>query len=232
MNLEIQWLNQVEYTTAWEQQKAIVAAKTADPHTPDYLLLLEHPPTYTLGRRGKLEHLLLSEAELAERGFALHWVDRGGDITYHGPGQLVGYPLLDLQQWYAAHGNGRPDLIHYLRNLEETLIRTLAHFGIPSWRYDGYTGVWTDSPRGPEKIAAIGVKINVNGISSHGFALNVNPNLAHFDHIIPCGISDHGVTSMSRVLQRPLYTTDILPHLLTNFSQIFHYHINPLPTPV
>ena len=198
-------------------------SETAD--FPHQLLLLEHPPTYTLGRRGKLDHLLLNEAQLDEAGFTLRWVDRGGDITYHGPGQLVGYPIFNLKRLFAQHGYLRPDLHLYLRDLEEVIIQTLVQFGIDGWRYDGYTGVWVDSPRGPEKIAAIGIRVNTKGVSSHGFALNVQPDLSHFQHIIPCGIQEHGVTSMSQILARPLATTELIQPILTAFSQIFSVDI-------
>ncbi|MCA9958177.1 MAG: lipoyl(octanoyl) transferase LipB [Anaerolineales bacterium] len=219
--VNIEWHGQLAYDTAWDWQKEAVAALTNDPTQADKFLLLEHPPTYTLGRRGKLEHLLLDETALAEQGFTVRWVDRGGDITYHGPGQLVGYPIMNLKRLYALRGYDLPDLHGYLRDLEEVIIRALAEFGINSWRYEGYTGVWVDMPGGAEKIAAIGVKISKDGISSHGFALNVNPDLTHFGHIIPCGIRDHGVTSMARVLERPLPTTALLQPIVNAFQQIF-----------
>jgi lipoyl(octanoyl) transferase len=221
MNICAHWLGQVPYDDAWERQKTMVAARLEQPDLPDELLLLEHPPTYTLGRSGKLDHLLLGEADLAAQGFALHWVDRGGDITYHGPGQLVGYPILNLMRLFQLPGFDKPDHHRYLRNLEETLIQTLAGFGIGGWRYEGYTGVWVDRPEGPRKIAAIGVRVNAKGISSHGFALNVNPDMSHFAHIVPCGISEHGVVSMAEVLQRPLTPTDLLQPITSAFAQVF-----------
>jgi lipoyl(octanoyl) transferase len=225
-SLQVTWAGTVPYDTAWEWQKELVAdlSETAVP-TSHHLLLLEHPPTYTLGRRGTLDHLLLNEAQLEEGGFTLRWVDRGGDITYHGPGQLVGYPILNLKQIFAQRGCERPDLHLYLRDLEEVIIQTLAGFGIHGWRYKGYTGVWVDSPRGPEKIAAIGIRVNTKGISNHGFALNVQPNLSHFHHIIPCGIQEHGVTSMCAVLGRPFTTTDLVKPILSAFQNIFDLKI-------
>ncbi|MAT96535.1 MAG: lipoyl(octanoyl) transferase [Anaerolineaceae bacterium] len=220
------WAGTVPYDAAWDWQKELVAdlSETAV-STSHHLLLLEHPPTYTLGRRGTLDHLLLDEAQLVEGGFTLRWVDRGGDITYHGPGQLVGYPILNLKQIFARRGCNRPDLHLYLRDLEEGIIQTLAGFDIKGWRYKGYTGVWVDSPRGPEKIAAIGIRVNTKGISSHGFALNVQPDLNHFSHIIPCGIQEHGVTSMSAVLGRPFTTTELVQPILTAFQDIFDLKI-------
>ncbi len=219
--IDVQWAGQMEYDTAWEWQKSLVAARAADPDLPDTLLLLEHPPTYTLGRRGTLDHLLLSQAELDAAGFSLRWVDRGGDITYHGPGQLVGYPILNLKRLFARRGFARPDLHQYLRGVEEVIIQALATFGITGWRYEGYTGVWVDGRTGPEKIAAIGIKVSGSGISSHGFALNVNPNLAHFEHIIPCGIREHGVTSMSQLRAQPFTTTDLIQPITDAFCGIF-----------
>ncbi|MCL4267329.1 MAG: lipoyl(octanoyl) transferase LipB [Anaerolineae bacterium] len=224
--IDVQWAGQIEYDAAWEWQKSLVAAagaaaRAANTDLPDTLLLLEHPPTYTLGRRGSLAHLLLSQTELDAAGFTLRWVDRGGDITYHGPGQLVGYPILNLKRLFARRGLLRPDLHQYLRDVEEVIIRALAAFNIRGWRYEGYTGVWVDGPTGPEKIAAIGIKVSGSGISSHGFALNVNPDLTHFEHIIPCGIREHGVTSMSQLLAQPFTTTDLIQPITAAFCDIF-----------
>lgn len=226
--LQTTWVGLVEYDAAWAWQKELVGKLSDTADHPHQLLLLEHPPTYTLGRRGKLDHLLLSEAQLDEGGFTLRWVDRGGDITYHGPGQLVGYPIFNLKRLFAQQGHPRPDLHLYLRNLEEVIIQMLAGFGISGWQYGGYTGVWVDSPRGPEKIAALGIRVNSKGISSHGFALNVQPDLSHFQHIIPCGIQGHGVTSMSQILARPLRITDLIQPILTAFSEIFSVDIQQI----
>lgn len=226
MNIDAKWLGQIEYDAAWDLQKEMVAARVAEPELIDEFLLLEHPPTYTLGRSGKLDHLLLSEEEWEAQGFTVRWVDRGGDITYHGPGQLVGYPILNLKRLFQLQGFDRPDLHRYLRNLEEVIIQTLATFDIVAWRYDGYTGVWVDRPEGPRKIAAIGVRVNAKGISSHGFALNVNPEMSHFGNIIPCGISEHGVVSMAEILERPLTMADLLPVVTDAFAQVFEVDIN------
>jgi lipoyl(octanoyl) transferase len=221
--LNIQWAAQMDYDTAWNWQKERVSQHQQNANLPDELLLLEHPPTYTLGRSGKLEHLLLTEEELEAGGFNLRWVDRGGDITYHGPGQLVGYPILNLRQLFARRGQERPDLHQYLRDLEEVLILTLAQFGLNGWRYPGYTGVWLDGRSGPEKIAAIGVRVSAKGISSHGFALNVNPNLEHFENIIPCGIREYQVTTLAKELSRPYASPDLLQPISEAFCQVFHY---------
>ena len=225
IHLKIDWLGHVAYDETWDQQKELVQARRHDSDLIDRLLLLEHPPTYTIGRRGSLDHLLLSEAELAAHGFTLRWVDRGGDITYHGPGQLVGYPIVNLKRWFAETRQSKLDLHLYLRELEEVIIQTLAHFGVSGWRYDGYTGVWVDRPSGPEKIAAIGIKVSTRGVSSHGFALNVNPDLTHFDHIVPCGIQEHGVTSLTAVLGRQITTADVRPILIDQFLNCFQHQL-------
>lgn len=216
--VEVEWAGQVDYDVAWEWQKSLVAERTESSDLVDKLLLLEHPHTYTLGRRGKMENLLWDKATLAERGVSIHRVDRGGDITYHGPGQLVGYPILNLAH-LGRYGLSR--IKAYVHDLEEMLIQAIAPLGITGQRYDEFTGVWVDSPRGSEKIAAIGVHINNRGITSHGFALNVATNLSFFAGIIPCGIADHGVTSMEKVLGSPLLTTDLIPHIITAFEQVF-----------
>lgn len=218
--VEISWLGRVSYEAAWNMQKALVAERTAAA-LPDRLLLLEHEPVYTLGRSGKEAHLLLDEAQRAAAGIGLHWVDRGGDITYHGPGQLVGYPILDLKRLYGNRGLARPDLHLYLREIEGVLMATLAVFGVRGWRYPGYTGVWVDTPAGPRKIAAIGVKVNSLGISSHGFALNVDPNLDHFAGIVPCGIEEHGVTSLAECLSRPVAIQEVISPLVAAFASLF-----------
>jgi lipoyl(octanoyl) transferase len=180
-------------------------------------LLLEHPPTFTLGRSGQWEHLLIDRETLADRGIALYEVDRGGDITYHGPGQLVGYPILDLRQYQL-------DYHAYLRQLEEVLIQTLVQFNQPAFREPGYTGVWVpSSDAGPirsAKIAAIGVKVDATGITSHGFAININTDLSYFDLIVPCGIRHCLTTSLAAEQKRPIDMTDFKQRL----ASIFHDH--------
>ncbi|CAB1130243.1 Octanoyltransferase [Candidatus Hydrogenisulfobacillus filiaventi] len=187
------WLGRMPYGPAWDLQRRVGEAVRRG-HLPDTLLLVEHDPVYTIGRaaRGSRDNLLWDLPTLQRRGIALYEVDRGGDITYHGPGQLVGYPILDLTR----HGR---DLHAYLRSLEEGLIRALATWGVTAYRLPPHTGVWVDEPQGPAKIAAIGVKAS-RWITSHGFALNVAPDLGHFTGIIPCGIRDKGVTSLARLL--------------------------------
>ena len=218
MKTSIEWAGQVGYNTAWEWQKALVAERTENPNLAGKILLLEHPPTYTVGRNGRLDNLLLDKATLIQRGFTFHHADRGGDITYHGPGQLVAYPILNLHHIYPRFGLSRIPL--YVRDLEEIVIRTLTHFGIDGLRYKGNRGVWVETTNGLSKIAAIGVRVNRKGITSHGFALNVSTNLAHFDGIIPCGIQDHGMTSIEAMLGIAIPMADITSPLSEAFSKV------------
>lgn len=180
-------LGQVEYEAAWAVQRRLVAARRIDA-IPDTLLLLEHPPTYTIGRSGTHASVLIDAAARQAMGIALIDVDRGGDATYHGPGQIVGYPIVDLRR----RGN---DVHAYLRGLEEILLRTLADHGLIGQRDGHYTGVWL----GEAKVAAIGVKVS-GGVTSHGFALNLDPDVRHWAGIVACGIRDRGVTSLARQL--------------------------------
>jgi len=214
-------LAQVPYTPTWELQHALqqrlIAAKR---HTPPValrhvLLLLEHPPVYTLGRNGDAGHLLLSEERLRARGATFVPIDRGGDITYHGPGQLVGYPLLDLDRFFT-------DMHRYLRQLEEVIIRTCADFGLRAGRVDGRTGVWIGpDDRGPErKICAMGIRCS-RWVTMHGFAFNVNTDLSFFDHIVPCGIRDRGVTSLAAELGAPVDPTRVKARVQHHFATCF-----------
>lgn len=218
--IEVAWLGRIAYDEAWALQKELVAARHEAPETPDKLLLLEHPPTFTLGRNGRAANLLLDEARLAQQGFAFHHVDRGGDITYHGPGQLVGYPILNLRRLYSQNGMGvaRP----YVYDLEEMLIQLLAQFGLTGTRYQNHRGVWIQGESGWSKIAAIGVRIS-RGVSSHGFALNVSTNLQHFKGIVPCGLAEYGVTSMSEHLGHPVDMDQVRSGLTAVFAKIFDY---------
>ncbi len=183
-------LSLMDYQDAWDLQHQLAALRRED-RISDTVLLLEHPHTYTLGRRGKMQNILLTREELAQRNIAVYEVDRGGDVTYHGPEQLVGYPILRMEP-------GRVTFIRYIRDLEGALLDAVRDLGVAAGLQEGYSGVWV----GDEKICAIGVKVDAAGITSHGFALNVNTDLSYFDHIIPCGITDKGVTSLERVLGR------------------------------
>jgi lipoyl(octanoyl) transferase len=186
---------------------------------PDVLILLEHSPVYTAGRRSDPSHLLLAEHELARRGAELHFVDRGGSVTFHGPGQLVGYPILDL-------GPGG-DVIRYLRNLEEVIIRACADLGVEVGRSEELTGVWA----GDRKVCAIGVK-TTRGVTLHGFALNCTTDLSWFNAIVPCGLSDRGVTSLSDLAGRPVTVDEALPIVARRFGDVFGRQLIPAPLEV
>ncbi len=205
------------YQEAWTLQEHLAAARGAN-RIPDTVLFVEHPHTYTLGSSGHAENVLLSQEELQARGIEVYRVNRGGDVTYHGPGQLVGYPIIKLPD----NGDGlHADVIQYVRMLEQTLIGALATFGITAWPYPGYTGVWLDSPDGPAKIAAIGVKVTVRRVTLHGFALNVNTDLDYFKGIIPCGISDKSVISMHVALGYPVDFQAVADEVARAFGDVF-----------
>ena len=205
--MEVRRLGLVPYPEAWALQNRLADARRAG-LAPDTLILLEHPHTYTIGRSGTRDHVFLTESELAARGITCLDVDRGGDVTYHGPGQLVGYPIFDL--------GSQPDVGRYLRNLEDCLIETLGDFGIAAGRLSGYTGVWI----GDRKIAAIGVKVS-QGVTTHGFALNVSTDLSLFTHILPCGIPDKGVTSMALEVGGAPAMTEVEARVVAHFSNRF-----------
>jgi lipoyl(octanoyl) transferase len=213
----VMWLGQVPYQDAWKLQEQLAVQRGAD-EIPDTLLLLEHPHTYTLGSSGHDEYVLLSPDDLRERGIEVYHVNRGGDVTYHGPGQLVGYPILKLP----VAGDGlHADVIRYVRQLEQTLITALADYQISGWPYPGLTGVWTSEHDMPAKIAAIGVKVTVRRVTMHGFALNINTDLEYFKGIIPCGISDKEVTSMQALIGRPLDFAAVTERVIAAFGVTF-----------
>ncbi len=223
-SLQAAWLGRQEYQTAWDLQMRLVREVDLGVRE-DTLLLLEHPPTYTVGSQRHPEHLLLDREELARRGIGLFEIDRGGDITYHGPGQLVGYPILRLS------GPGI-DLHAYLRDLEEALIRYLASLGISAGRKPDYTGVWV----GDRKIAAIGVKANRSRmrrgfVTSHGFAFNIKAGIENegFAGIVPCGIRDYGVTSLEECLGRSITVRQAAVELLPHWTEVFGYPATMLP---
>jgi lipoyl(octanoyl) transferase len=260
MELEVQDLGLIEYETAWRLQDQY-AAEIAQGKRGPTLLLLEHPHVYTFGRRGKQENLLWGESRLKEKGIAIHWVDRGGDVTYHGPGQLVGYPLIplrpvrsaedsELQRPAPPHASNltletmRPDrsgiripdadYVGYVRKLEKTLIITLANLGIASGQRPGLTGVWIQADvhsrcarctpedrRKPAKIAAIGVKVDARGVSRHGFALNVNPDMEYWEGIIACGLQDEPVVALADLLENPPTMERVKREVVQAFEEVF-----------
>jgi lipoate-protein ligase B len=201
-------LGRRDYREVWELQRRLVKLRQARV-VPDVLLLVEHPPTYTLGRAAKREHLLATEDELERLGASVVQCDRGGDVTFHGEGQIVGYPILDLLQM-------QPDVHLYLRRLEEMLIRTLARFGIEAHREPHLTGVW----HGQGKLAAIGVRV-ARWVTSHGFALNVSTDLGYFKRIVPCGIVGREVASMESVVGSPIPLGTVANALSLEFGRVF-----------
>ncbi len=221
-------LGLVPYKETWDLQESLMAhtagIKMANRHlsdeeattTPNFLLFCEHPHVYTLGKSGDESHLLMQESFLHTIGASFFKINRGGDITYHGPGQLVGYPIFDLENFFT-------DIHLYLRMLEEAIIRTCTHYGLQAGRIDGLTGVWIDfESDNPRKICAFGVKAS-RWISMHGFAFNVNTDLSYFSHIVPCGISSKGVTSLSQELGREVDIEEVKAIVLANLSELFEF---------
>ncbi|MEX0796825.1 MAG: lipoyl synthase [Acidimicrobiia bacterium] len=208
--LRTRWLGRLAYAEAWDLQRAFhegkVEARTGD----DYLFLLEHPPVFTIGRNGDANNLLASQQAVAHKGAEVFHVDRGGDITFHGPGQLVGYPIVGLDD--------PKQIVPYVRKLEEVLIRSVAEFGVEAWREDGYTGVWTALG----KVAAIGVRVS-RRVSMHGFALNLDPDMDFFTMMNPCGIEDRPVTSLSELAGRKVSLEEAVEVVERHFAHVFRY---------
>jgi lipoyl(octanoyl) transferase len=200
----------IDYKEAWDLQQEI-HSKRVSGEIEDFLFLLEHPNTYTLGKTAHKENLIGSEEYLKTNRISVYDIDRGGDITYHGPGQIVGYPIIDLNGWFK-------DTHKYLRALEEVIIKTCSEYGLNCERNPKYTGVWI----GERKIAAIGIKVS-RWITMHGFAFNVNTDLNLFNGIIPCGIQDKSVTSLSKELMMEISIQEVKDKLLKNFSDVFDY---------
>ena len=215
----------IDYKQAWDRQEQLFKAKTElklsnrmnELQVPvqNHFILCEHTHVYTLGKSGKPEHLLLSEARLSEVGATYYAINRGGDITYHGPGQVVGYPIFDLEQFFT-------DIHRYLRTLEEAIILTLAEYNLKGERYEGYTGVWLDAADDSKarKICAMGVRCS-RWVTMHGFAFNVNTDLNYFNHIVPCGIDDKQVTSMQKELGYEVNMAELQQRLLNHLAYQF-----------
>lgn len=228
-------LRQSAYKPIWDLQEEILAHdlkvkkfnKTSDQHqeTVSTLILCEHLPVYTLGKSGKIENLKLSPEELEQKSIDYYKINRGGDITYHGPGQITGYPVFDLEQL-------KPSASWFIDTMETAIIDTLSEFGIKSQRIEGLTGVWVKGATEAEdrKLCAIGVKMS-RWVSIHGFALNVNTDLNYYDHIIPCGIDDKGVSSISQELGREVTIDEVEPVLLRAFEKHFGIQLHSLTLP-
>lgn len=218
-------LGHKNYKETWDYQESLFEeivelkrknrAENTDLPTPNYFLFVEHPHVYTLGKSGHIENLLIDEAALAKKGATFYKINRGGDITYHGPGQIVGYPIIDLENFFT-------DIHKYLRSLEEVIIRTLADYGIKGERSEGETGVWLDvGTPFARKICAMGVRAS-RWVTMHGFALNVNTDLGYFDNIIPCGIRGKAVTSLNVELSKEkVDTEEVKRYILKHFEEIF-----------
>jgi lipoyl(octanoyl) transferase len=227
MNKKVEFIDWglTDYQEAWDRQELIfnqtIAVKTDNRNnnttteTPNHLVFVEHPHVYTLGKSGHPENLLLDEQGLVEKEATYYKINRGGDITYHGPGQIVGYPILDLDNFFT-------DIHLYLRTLEDAIILTLKDYGIPSGRYPGFTGVWLDADNEKaRKICAMGVRCS-RWVTMHVFAYNVNTDLNYFKNIVPCGIDDKDVTSMQRELGRALNMEEVKEVLKGHISSLFH----------
>lgn len=218
-------LGVIEYGEAWKYQETLLHENTQAkieatksgvlPITKHHLLFCEHPPVYTLGKSGKEEHVLISKEELAKRGIAYYPTNRGGDITFHGPDQIVGYPILDLERFYT-------DIGKYLRSLEEVIILTLADYGLKGERSAGETGVWLDPDKKikARKICAMGVRCS-RWVTMHGFALNVNTDLNYFTMIVPCGIADKQVTSLEKELGKKVDVREVQEKIKKHFEEVF-----------
>jgi lipoyl(octanoyl) transferase len=236
--VEFRDLGMMDYKSAWDYQEALMKENLEiksqvrsqppvsgsenpdlDLPTKNYLLFVEHPPVYTLGKSGKIENVLINDQQRRENGIEFFQTNRGGDITFHGPEQIVGYPILDLEKFYT-------DIGRYLRELEEVIIITLAEYGITAGRSKGETGVWIDAHiKGKErKICAMGVRCS-RWITMHGFALNVNTDLSYFNHIIPCGIQDKKVTTIKEELGRDLDMEEVKGKIRLNFGRVFNADI-------
>ncbi|MGQ9889653.1 MAG: lipoyl(octanoyl) transferase LipB [Aggregatilineales bacterium] len=212
---EVWQLGEMDYAAALALQGRLAAARAAGA-APDRLVLLTHPHTFTLGSAARAEHLLWDAAERARRGVAVHRADRGGGVTYHGPGQLVAYPIVTLET---------RDPIGYARALEQVVIGALADFGVRARAVAGLTGVWVDTPSGPAKVCAIGARITARGVTKHGCALNVNADLSYFGGIVPCGIHSCGVTSLASLLGGTVEMDAVAARVVAHFGRVFGFEM-------
>jgi lipoate-protein ligase B len=234
--LQVYTLHQVPYASARGLQERL-AESVAKGQKDAILLLLEHPHTYTFGRRGEAQNLLWDDSELNKRDVEIHWIDRGGDVTYHGPGQLVGYPLLALGQVGDDGHLLQADYVGYIRKLEDVIIRALAELGLAVGQIPDLTGVWVqpdvasrcqhcppEARLQPSKIASIGVKVDVRGISRHGFALNVNPDMSYWDGIIACGLANYPSISLADLFDQPPSMDQVRSAIIAAFQRVFDFN--------
>ncbi len=216
-NLQVIDLGLIPYVDGWQLQERI-ASEVGSGEAPETLLLLEHPHTYTCGRKGGRDHILIGDDELRREGIALLDVNRGGDVTYHGPGQLVAYPIINLHRY-----GEQIDYPGYVRALERVLIATLANFAINAHTLEGLSGAWVSGSTGEEKIAAVGVRVDALGVTSHGIALNVTTDMRYFGYIVPCGITDKGVASMAQLLPEAPPMHEVKATFAECFAQVFGF---------
>lgn len=222
------------FRIAQELQEEI-AERVGSGLAPPTLLFVEHPHTYTFGSRGDERHLIWDEDEIKQRGIEVHWTDRGGDVTYHGPGQLIGYPILPLGQPSSDGHLPKADYVAYIRDLERMIIRALTTYGIVSGQISGLTGVWIQpdvasrcvhcppaARRSPSKVASIGVKVDVNGVSRHGFAINVRPDMSYWDGIVACGLADYPQISLADLLSTSPAIQEVIERICTSFQATFN----------
>lgn len=234
--LKVYTLEQIPYASARVLQERLAEAVAMGDENA-ILLLLEHPHTYTFGRRGEAQNLLWDESELDTRGVEVHWIDRGGDVTYHGPGQLVGYPLLALGRVGDDGYLPQADYVGYIRKLEDVLVRALAELGLVGGQIPELTGVWVqpdvasrclhcppEARLQPSKIASIGVKVDVRGISRHGFALNVNPDMSYWDGIVACGLVDYPAVSLADLFDQPPSMDQVQAAIIAAFQHVFDFN--------
>jgi lipoate-protein ligase B len=212
-------LGLIPYAECWELQER-TAAQVGQGEAPETLLLLEHPHTYTCGRKGGRDHILIGDEELQRQGITVLDVNRGGDVTYHGPGQLVAYPIINLHNY-----GDQIDYPGYVRTLERVLVAALADFGISAHALEGLSGAWVAAPEGEQKIAAIGVRVDGLGITSHGIALNVSPDMRYFANIVPCGITDKGVISMAELLPVVPSMAEVKAAFTRRFAEVFGFSL-------
>ncbi|MDK1081472.1 MAG: lipoyl(octanoyl) transferase LipB [Anaerolineae bacterium] len=235
MEFVVEDLGLIDYKKAWKLQDEYTAEIAVGKRLPT-LLLLEHPHVYTFGRKGRTENLLWSKSQLEEMEIDVHWVDRGGDVTYHGPGQLVGYPLWPLGKVDSSSRIPRADYVGFIRKLEKSLIRALARLGLVAGQRSGLTGVWVQAdvwarcPRckpehkkKPAKIAAIGIKVDARGVSRHGFALNVNPDMKYWEGIQACGLSETPIACLDDLTPTPNEMKVVKDKIIQSFSEVFGY---------